>query len=77
MDFLHRDCRYSENDYRKFLGFDYGGNTLNNTDAYNLDTILSTGIVAHNDCNSRTQSPEPRVLTIYVIPASFKEIWDR
>jgi hypothetical protein len=76
IDYLHQDCRYSEADYKKFLVFDFGGITLNSTDTYNLDTILSTGIVAHNYCNARTQKPEPGVLTIYVIPESFKELWE-
>jgi hypothetical protein len=56
--------------------FDYSGNTLRNTDAYDIDSILATGIVASNLCSARIQQPEPGVLTIYVIPETFKQLWN-
>ena len=43
---------------------------------YNLDTILKTGVVARNLCGSKTQPPQPGVLTIYVLPATLKEQWE-
>jgi hypothetical protein len=73
VDFIDRDCRYGD-DFKKFLVFDYAGRTLRNTGAYDIDRILSTGIVTRNPCSSKTQRPEPGVLTIYVIPESFKEL---
>jgi hypothetical protein len=74
IDFIHRDCRFAEGDNR-FRIFDFGGNTLNGIGSFDLDTILSTGIVAPNLCSTKTQHPEPGVLTIYVIPAPFRELW--
>ena len=73
IDFIHRDCRFPDGQYRTF---DFGGTTLNGIGAYNLDTILATGVVAPNLCSGRTERPEPGVLTIYVIPATFKELWN-
>jgi hypothetical protein len=75
IDFIHRDCRFAEGDNR-FRAFDFGGNTLNGIGSFDLNTILSTGIVAPNMCSTKAQHPEPGVLMIYVIPASFKELWD-
>jgi hypothetical protein len=75
VDFINRDCRFADGDTR-FRTFDFGGNTLNGIGAFDLDTILSTGIVAPNLCSAKTEHPEPGVLTIYVIPATFKELWD-
>jgi hypothetical protein len=75
IDFIHRDCRFADGDNR-FRTFDFGGNTLNGIGSFDLDTILSTGIVATNLCSTKTQHPEPGVLVIYVIPATFKELWD-
>jgi hypothetical protein len=75
VDFIQRDCRYGDN-FKRFLIFDYAGNTLRNTEAYDIDTILSTGIVTRNLCSSKTQQPKPGVLTIYVIPETFKELWN-
>ncbi len=75
IDFIHRDCRFGDGDNR-FRTFDFGGNTLNGIGSFDLDTILSTGIVAPNMCSTKTQQPEPGVLVIYVIPATFKELWD-
>jgi hypothetical protein len=76
VDFLHRDCRVSESD-PTYRGFDYAGHTLDTIAIYNLDTVLRIGVVAPNLCGSKTQAPEPGVLTIYVIPATFKELWDK
>jgi len=73
IDFIDRDCRYGD-DFKQFLVFDYAGRTLRNTEAYDTDRILSTGIVTRNFCSGKTQRPEPGVLTIYVIPESFKEL---
>ena len=76
VDFIERDCRYGD-DFKQFLVFDFAGNTLRNTEAYDIDTILSTGIVTRNLCSSKTQKPEPGVLTIYVIPETLKELWNQ
>lgn len=75
VDFIQCDCRYGSN-FKQFLIFDYAGNTLRNTVAYDIDSILTTGIVAPNLCSPETQRPEPGVLTIYVIPETFKQLWD-
>jgi hypothetical protein len=75
IDFIHRDCRDDSDDIKMRI-FDMDGKALERIDVYDLDKILSTGIVAHNYCNARSQKPEPGVLTIYVIPATFKELWD-
>jgi hypothetical protein len=75
IDFIHRDCRFAEGDNR-FRTFDLGGSTLSGIGSFDLDTILSTGIVASNLCSAKTQRPEPGVLVIYVIPPTFKELWD-
>jgi len=75
VDFIERDCRYGD-DFKQFLVFDYAGKTLRNTEVYDIDRILSTGIVTRNLCSSKTQRPEPGALTIYVIPETFKELWN-
>ena len=75
VDFIQRDCRYGSN-FKQLRVFDYSGNTLRNTDAYDIDSILATGIVASNLCSARIQQPEPGVLTIYVIPETFKQLWN-
>jgi len=76
-DFINRDCRFGDKDRGdKFRTFDFGGNTLNGTDVYDLNIILKTGIVAQNNCSAKTQKPEPGVLTIYVIPLTLKELWN-
>ncbi len=66
VDFVHRDCRVAEGP----------GAIVPGGLTYDLDRILKTGIVAPNLCGSKTQAQEPGVLTIYVIPESFKELWD-
>jgi hypothetical protein len=76
VDFLHRDCRAPEDD-DTYRVFDLGGRTLNKMAVYDLDTILKTGVVAPNLCGSKTQSPQPGVLTIYVLPATFREQWEQ
>ena len=65
VDFVHRDCRYATSDGSMSAAADF-----------DLDVILSKGIVAPNLCSSKTQTPEPGVLTIFVIPATFKELWN-
>ena len=75
IDFIHRDCRFADGDNR-FRTFDFSGNTLNGIGVFDVDTILSSGIVAPNLCSAKTKRPEAGVLTIYVIPATFKELWD-
>jgi hypothetical protein len=75
VDFIERDCRYAA-DFNDFRTFDFGGRTLRNMPFYDIDQILSTGIVTPNLCGQRTQQPKPGVLTIYVLPESLKELWD-
>jgi hypothetical protein len=75
VDFIQRDCRYGD-DFNQFRVFDYGGNTLRKTDAYDIDSILASGIVAPNLCSDKTQRLEPGVLTLYVIPETFKQLWN-
>ncbi len=76
VDYLHRDCRVPEGD-DTYRVFDLGGRTLNTMATYDLNAILKTGVVAKNLCGSETQSPQPGVLTIYVLPATFKELWEQ
>ncbi len=66
VDFVHRDCRYAASDGSMEAAADF-----------DLDVILSTGVVAPNLCSSKRQAPEPGVLTIYVIPSTFEELWNR
>ena len=75
VDFIHRDCRFAATD-QSHRTFDFAGNTLRNRETYDIDTILRLGIVAQNLCSAKTQRSEPGVLTIYVLPATFKELWD-
>ena len=75
VDFLHQDCRFPAG-HLSTQTFDFAGNTLRISEAYDIDMILSVGIVAQNFCSARTQRPEPGVLTIYVLPATIKELWD-
>lgn len=75
VDFIDRDCRYST-DVKDYRSFDYGGRTLRNMPVYDIDKVLSTGIVTPNLCGTKTQQPKPGILTIYVIPESFKELWN-
>ena len=44
VDLIDRDCRYAA-DFKDFLTFDFGGRTLGNMPSYDIDQILSTGIV--------------------------------
>lgn len=76
VDFLHRDCRIPEGD-ETYRVFDLGGHSLNTMAVYNLDSIITTGVVAPNLCGSKTQFPQPGVLVIYVLPATFKELWEQ
>ena len=73
-DFVHRDCRVPEGD-QSLASLHYDGSTLRATPAFDLDTIISKGVVGPNLCSSKTQRPEPGSLTIYVIPATFMELW--
>jgi hypothetical protein len=75
VDFTDRDCRYA-GDYKDFQMFYFGGETLKRMPFYDIDKILSTGIVTANLCGAKTKQPRPGVLTIYVIPATFKELWN-
>jgi hypothetical protein len=75
VDFIHRDCRFAESD-TKYRVFDFGGNTLRGLETYDMDVVLTKGLVAQNLCSSKTQKPEPGVLTIYVISPTFQELWD-
>jgi hypothetical protein len=43
---------------------------------YDIDQILSSGIVTQNLCGGKTLRPKPGVLTIYVLPESLKEMWN-
>ncbi len=72
-DFISRDCRFVQGDTPGM-----GGSQLTNEPlrAYSISQILSTGIVTENKCSSKTSKPEPGVLTIYVIPLTFRELWD-
>ena len=75
VDFIDRDCRYAPND-KSMRTFDFAGKTLSRIPAYNIDDVLHTGIVAPNLCGTKTEMPHPGVLTIYVIPETFKELWN-
>ena len=68
VDFIHRDCRYASVDRN------YQTDPARTT--YDIAKILAEGIVAPNLCSAKTQRPEPGVLTIYVLPATFKELWN-
>jgi hypothetical protein len=72
VDFTSQDCRFPEGDHQ-FRAFDFAGKTLDGIGSFDLDTILSKGVVAPNLCSARTQHPEPGVLVIYVVPLTFKE----
>ncbi len=65
LDFIQRDCRYATSDGSMGAAADF-----------DLDLILSKGVVAPNLCSSKTQTPKPGVLTIFVIPESFKDNWN-
>jgi len=65
VDFVHRDCRYA-----------VGDGSLSAVEDFNLEEVLSTGVVAPNLCSPKRLRPEPGVLTIYVIPATFRELWN-
>jgi hypothetical protein len=56
--------------------FDFAGKTLSRIPAYNIDAMLRIGAVAPNLCGAKTTAPSPGVLTIYVIPETFKELWN-
>ncbi len=75
VDFIHRDCRFPDGS-QPYRTFDFAGNTLKGIDVYDIDKVLREGVVAPNLCSAKTQQPEPGVLTIYVLPATFKELWD-
>ena len=75
VDFIDRDCRYAPTD-SSMRTFDLAGKTLSRIPAYNIDEILRTGIVGPNLCGAKTEAPTPGVLTIYVIPETFKELWN-
>lgn len=75
VDLIDRDCRYAAN-FNNFRTFDFRGRTLRQMPFYDIDQILSTGIVTPNICGQKTQQPKPGVLTIYVLPESLKEMWN-
>jgi len=75
VDFIDRDCRYG-GDYKAFRTFDIEGTNLRRMPSYDIDKILATGIVSENHCGIKTEKPTPGVLTIFVIPETFKELWN-
>ncbi len=75
VDFIHRDCRFPDGN-QNYRTFDFAGNTLKGIDVYDIDKVLHEGVVASNLCGTKTQRPEPGILTIYVLPATFRELWD-
>jgi len=75
VDFIERDCRYAAND-SSMRTFDFAGKTLSRIPAYNIDEILRAGIVTPNLCGAKTEAPAPGILTIYVIPETFRELWN-
>ena len=64
VDFVDRDCRFATSD-----GAMYAAD-------FDLDLVLSKGVVVPNLCSSKTQTPEPGVLTLWVIPTTFKDLWN-
>jgi hypothetical protein len=64
VDFVDRDCRFATSD-----GAMYAAD-------FDLDLVLSKGVVTPNLCSSKTQTPEPGVITMWVIPTTFKELWN-
>lgn len=75
VDYIDRDCRYSATDLSTRT-FDFAGRTLSQLPSYDIDEVLRTGIVAPNLCGTKTEKPVPGVLTIYVIPETFKQLWN-
>lgn len=74
VDYVDRDCRYPAGVSTRT--FDFAGRTLSRSPAYDVDEILQTGIVTPNLCGTKTERPIPGVLTIYVIPETFKQLWN-
>ncbi|MBB5061537.1 hypothetical protein HDF16_006273 [Granulicella aggregans] len=66
VELVDRDCRDAASD-----------GSLSATSEFDLDLVLSKGVVAPNLCSSKTQKPEPGVITLYVLPETIKELWNR
>ena len=64
LDYIHRDCQDAQATASGAVG------------DFDLDTILTKGVVAANLCSATTQRPEPGVVVMYVIPSTFKELWN-
>ena len=62
-DFISRDCRDAQR-----------GPSA--TDTYSIPEIIAHGIVAKNFCGSAQTIAKPGTLVIFVIPMSFKELWE-
>lgn len=73
VDFIHRDCRFQ--DPQQARVFTFGGSTMKTLPAYSIEQILNTGVVSDNFCSEKRAKPRPGVLVIYVIPATFMELW--
>ena len=75
VDFLHRDCRFPESKASSTRTFTYSGSTLAALPTYSIEEILKKGVVSENYCGSR-RAAKPGILVIYVIPATYRELWN-
>lgn len=66
MDMVDRDCQYATND-----------GSMQAIADLDLDLALAKGFVGRNFCGSKSQAPEPGVITLYVLPETSKELRDR
>jgi hypothetical protein len=66
VDYIDRDCRVTP-----------GANEPRVEEIqYSIPEIETKGIVSPNLCGTKRRKPAPGILSIYVIPATFKELWD-
>jgi hypothetical protein len=61
VDFIDKDCRSENYEPR--------------SETYSIEEILKSGIVSKNFCGKYHAQPRPGLLAIYVVPATFKELW--
>jgi len=77
IDFLQRDCRFpSEQDQRRAIIFTFDGKTMAMLPSYSLQEIKEVGVVSQNFCGKVNRKQEPGVLAIYVVPETFRQLWN-
>jgi hypothetical protein len=76
IDFLQRDCRFQSEDQGRAIVFTFDGKTMAMLPSYSLEEIKEVGVVSQNFCGKVNRKPEPGVLAIFVMPETFRQLWN-